>query len=207
MKKKMKLSDIILPNKKINYFVITILVLGIISGSIFIVTLNKIDKNNTISQITNFITNINNNSINNVQALKNSIIINNIFILLIWILGLTIIGILINIFLTYLKGFITGFSISSIILTYKYKGILMALLYIFPSVLFNLVVILTLTIYSIMFSSNLLKIILSKRNNPRLMLKKYTIILLICIFISLISSLFEVYVFPYLLKQIISLYI
>ena len=207
MKKKMKLSEIILPNKKINYFVITILLLGVISGSIFLIALNKIDKNNTISQIKNFISNINSNSINNVQALKNSLIINNTFTIIIWILGLTIIGILFNVLLTYIKGFITGFSISSIILTYKYKGLLMALLYIFPSVIFNLIVVTTLAIYSIMFSHNLLKIIISKKNNSRLMLKKYIVILLLCILLSFISSLFEVYIFPYLLKMIISLYI
>ena len=204
--KKTKLSSIILPNKKINIFVITILLFGVISGSIFLVTLNNIDKNNTISQIQNFISNINNGSINNVQALRNSLIINYTFVVLIWILGLTIIGVLINIFLTYIKGFITGFSISSIILTYKYKGILAALLYIFPSVVLNIIVISILTIYSIMFTSNLLKVIISKKNS-KLMLKKYIVILILSIIISFISSILEVYLFPYLLKMIISLYI
>ena len=63
MKKEMKLSDIILPNKKINYFVITILLLGVISGSIFLVTLNNTDKANTIQKIESFMQSINNNSI------------------------------------------------------------------------------------------------------------------------------------------------
>lgn len=207
MKKKMKLSEIILPNKKINYFVITILLLGVISGSIFLVTLNSIDKNNTISQIKNFIVNVNSNNIESVQALKNSLIINYTFVVLIWILGLTIIGVLFNIFLTYIKGFITGFSISSIILTYKYKGILMALLYIFPSIIINLIGVSILTIYSIMFSHNLLKLVTSKKKTKKLMLKKYLIILLLCIVLSLISSLFEVYVYPYLLKLIINIYL
>ena len=207
MKKEMKLSDIILPNKKINYFVTTILLLGVISGSIFLVTLNNTDKANTILKIESFMQSINNNSINDVQALKNSLIINYTFVILIWILGLTIIGVLFNIFLTYIKGFITGFSISSIILTYKYKGIPASLLYIFPSTIINLIVIITLTIYSIMFSHNLLKIITSKKNNNRIILKKYIVILLLCIILSFISSLLEVYLFPKILKIIISLYI
>ena len=132
MNKKTKLIEIILPNKKINYFVITTLLLGVISGSIFLVTLNKVDKTNTITQIEIFISNINKGNINSVQALKNSLTINYIFIILIFILGLTIIGILFNIFLIYIKGFITGFSLSTILLTYKYKGILAAILYLFP---------------------------------------------------------------------------
>ena len=161
-KKKTKLSDIIIPNKKINYFVTTILIFGLISGSIFLLKLNEPDKKNTIIQIQSFIKNLNNNSINNGLALKNSLIINYTFIFLIWGLGLSIIGIIINIFLTYIKGFITGFTISSIFLTYKYKGLPMAILYIFPSQLLNIIIVCVLTIYSIMFSLNLLEIIIKK---------------------------------------------
>ncbi len=207
MKKKTKLSELIFPNKKINYFVITILLLGVISGSIFLVVLNKTDKTNIVLKIISFMENINKGNINSGQAFKNSLIINYTFIILIWMLGLSIIGIIINIFLTYIKGFITGFSISSILLSYKYKGILASILYIFPSGILNIIVVASLTIYSIMFSHNLLKIIISKKNNNRLILKKYIIILIICIILSFISSILEVYLFPYLLKIIISLYI
>lgn len=207
-KKKTKLSNIILPSKKINYFVITVLIFGIISGSIFLIALNETDKNSAILQIETFINNINNNKINNGLALKNSLIINYIFVGLIWGLGLSIIGIIFNIFLTYIKGFIIGFSISSIFLTYKYKGILMSLLYIFPHQIINIIVVCTLTIYSIMFAKNLLGIIVTKKvKKNENMLKKYTIILIFSIIASFISSLLETYLFPNILKVIISLYI
>ena len=74
-KKKTKILDIILPSKKINYFIITILVLGVISGSIFLVMLSETDKTTTINQIKTFFDNVSNNSINNGLALKNSLII------------------------------------------------------------------------------------------------------------------------------------
>ena len=205
--KEIKLSNVILPNKKINFFVITTLVLGVISGSIFLITLNSTDKAKTILQIQTFFNNIHTNSINNGQALKNSLIINYTFVIVIWILGLTIIGVLFNIFLTYIKGFIIGFSISSIITTYKSKGVIAALLYIFPSQVFNVIIIAILTIYSIMFSINLLKVVTSKKNNNKLMLKKYSVILVCSIILSFISSLLEVYMFPKLLKLIISIYV
>ena len=206
-KKKTKLSNIILPSKKINYFVITILLFGIISGSIFLIVLNDTDKSNAILQIETFISNIDGNKIDNGLALKNSLIINYIFVGLIWGLGLSIIGVIFNIFLTYIKGFIIGFSISSIFLTYKYKGILMGLLYIFPHQIINIIVVCILTIYSIMFSHNLLTIIVSKSvKKNRLMLKKYVIILVFSVIASFISSILEIYMFPNLLKVIISLY-
>lgn len=205
---KTKLINIILPNKKINLFILTILILGIISGTIFLMLASVTDKTTVITQIKNFFTNISNNSIDNGLALKNSLIINYLFIGGIWILGLSTIGVIINIFLTYIKGFLVGFSISSIFLTFGYKGILASILYTFPSQILNIIVVSTLSIYSIMFAKNLFKIILSKNNtNNRLMFKKYTVILMLCIIISFISSLLEIYLFPNLLKLVIKYYI
>lgn len=207
-KKKMKLSDIILPSKKINFFVVTVLILGIISGSIFLITLNSTDKSSAVLQIQTFFSNISNGSINNGQAIKNSLIINYIFVLVIWGLGLSIIGIIFNIFLNYIKGFIVGFSISSIILTYGYKGILAAILYVFPVQIFNVMVVMVLTIYSIMFARNLLSIIVSKKNiHKKVMFKRYVVILIFSVIISFISSVLEIYLFPSLLKIIIGLYV
>jgi len=203
-----KLRDLILPNKKINFFIITILILGIISGSIFLMISNETDKTSVITQIQTFFKNISENSIDNGLALKNSLIINYLFVGIIWILGLSMIGVIANIFLTYIKGFIIGFSIASIFLTYGYKGILATILYTFPTQIINIIVISILSIYSLMFAKNLLQIITSKKNtNNRLMLKKYTIILMICIILSFISSLLEVYVFPNILKLVIKYYI
>lgn len=207
-KNKTKLMDLILPNKKINLFIISIIVLGIISGSIFLMLASTTDKTAVITQIKTFMTNINNNSIDNGLALRNSLIINYLFVGLIWILGLSIIGVLVNIFLTFIKGFLVGFSISSLFLTYGYKGFLASLLYTFPTQIINIFVVSILSIYSIMFSKNLLQIISSKTNtNNRLMLKKYIVILIISIILSFISSLLEVYLFPNILKLVVKYYL
>ncbi len=206
--KKTKLSDIILPSKKINYFVVTILLFGVISGSIFLVILDSGDKSGTVLQIQTFISNLSNNKVDGGLALRSSLIINYVFVGLIWGLGLSIIGIIFNIFLTYIKGFVVGFSVASIFATYNYKGILMALLYLFPHQILNVIVVCVLTIYSIMFSLNLLEIIVTKKVKKNYnMLKRYVVILLFSIIISFISSLLEVYLFPNLLKIIIDLYV
>ena len=200
--KKTKLSDIILPSKKINYFVVTILLFGVISGSIFLVILDSEDKSGTVLQIQTFISNLSNNKVDGGLALRSSLIINYIFVGLIWGLGLSIIGIIFNIFLTYIKGFVVGFSVASIFVTYNYKGILMALLYLFPHQILNVIVVCVLTIYSIMFSLNLLEIIVTKKVKKNYnMLKRYVVILLFSIIISFISSLLEVYLFPNLLNS------
>ena len=103
---------IILPNKKINFFVMFIILLGIISGTIFLLTLSETDNELVINQITNFLVNINNNNINNFTAFKNCIVENLIFVVVMWALGLSVIGIIFNIFVLYLKGFMLGFTLS-----------------------------------------------------------------------------------------------
>lgn len=206
-KNKTKLMNLILPNKKVNLFIISIIILGVISGSIFLMLTSTADKNAVIEQIKTFMTNTNNNSINIGLAFKNSLIINYVFIILIWTLGLSIIGVLVNIFLTFIKGFLVGFSISSLFLTYSYKGLFIALIYTFPIQIINIFVVSLLSIYSIMFSKNLLEIITSRKNNNRLMLKKYIVILSISVILSFISSLLEVYLFPNILRLVSIYYI
>lgn len=210
MKNKLNhIKDILFPCHKINFFVITILFLGVISGAIF---LNIIDINNqklVIDKINLFINNINTNNINTLLAFKNSMIINLSYIIIIWILGMTIIGIPFNIFLLYLKSFIFGFSISSFILTLSYKGIIISFLYTIFGQLLNIFTILTLSIYSIMFTKNLLKQIIKNKqaNTISKFFKNYILILTFLVIISIISAISEVFIFPTLIKLIIKLFI
>lgn len=209
MNKKMnKVLSVILPSKKINLFVLLILILGIISGSIFLVVLSETDKNSVVNQITTFFNNINNNSINNFTAFKNSIIENMLFIIIVWLLGMSIIGIFINVFLVYLKGFIMGFSISSFILSFKAKGVLASLIYVFPTSIINILIIVILGSYSIMFTSALFKQILSRSNTNLLkMFKKYSLILIIVVILALFSSISESYLIPTFFKLLIKVFI
>ena len=207
MKKRDKLRDLVLPNKKINFFISTIMVLGVISGSIFLMMLNKEDKASVVLQINTFFKNISLDKVDSGLAFKNSLIINYLFVISIWVLGLSMIGVFVNIFLTYVKGFLVGFSISAIFLAFGYKGIPASLLYVFFSQIFNMIVVMVLAIYSIMFSYNLLRIIVSKKGSHSLMLKKYLVIFMLMVMGSFFSSVLESYVFPRFLKFIIGIYV
>ncbi len=207
-----KLSNglaIILPNKKTNLFVMFVIILGIISGSIFLMVINENDKSTVINQITTFMKNINDNNINNFNALKSAIIENLIFIILVWILGMSIIGVIFNIFFIYMKGFMIGFSISSFILTYKYKGIIASIIYAFPTSVINIIVALILGSYSIIFTINLWKVIFMKDKNYNTgrFFKKYLLILGITTILVMLSSVTESYLVPSIFKVIIKLFI
>lgn len=204
-----RIKNIIFPSKKINFIVLTILFLGVVSGAIFANVIDLNDKKLVLDKIQLFITNIDNQTINSIQAFKNSIITNLSYSLIIWILGMTIIGVIINIFILYLKGFIFGFSLSAFILTYSYKGIILSILYTIFGQLLNLLVLIILTIYSIMFTTNLLKQIIKTKQNLNLpkYFKNYSLIFLITIIISFISSISEAFLFPTLINLIIKLFI
>ena len=200
---------LILPNKKVNLFVIFIVILGIISGSLFLMVLNENDKSEVINEISTFMTNINTNNINNLNSFKNSLIEGMILIILSWILGMSIIGVIFNIFFIYMKSFTIGFSISSFILVYKYKGILSSLVYTIPSQLINILIILILGVYTLLFSKYLFKMIFLKDKTVNLgkFFKKYVLVFGICIILCVISALCEAYLLPSLLKVIIKLFI
>ena len=114
-----KLRNIIKINKKTLLFFTILLIIGIITGSIFMAILNETDKKLVIDYFNNFISNIENNKLNFFEALKNGLFNNMLYILIIWLLGISVIGIPIVIIMFFIKSFTLGFSISSIIFNYK----------------------------------------------------------------------------------------
>lgn len=209
LKKYRSIKSILFPSKKLNIFILSIIILGIILGSIFSTIITQNDQNLVIEKIKLFITNISDNSLNTITSFKNSISINLIYIIIIWILGMTLIGIPINTFLLFIKNFILGFSLSSFILTYSYKGLILSSIYLIFGELLTIVILSILTAYSIIFSSKLLKHIF-KSNIPNEIpkyLKNYSLIFVISIILCLISSISESFLVPTLVKLIIKLYI
>ncbi len=200
---------LILPSKRINLFVIFVIVLGIISGAIFLVALKDTDKELVTNQITTFISNIDGNNINNFVAFKNALWENIIFILLIWFLGMSIIGVILNIFFIYFKSFTVGFTLSSLFLVYEAKGLLAGFIYLFPSCIINILVMLIIGVYSIILTIKLWKTVFMKDRSYSIskFLRKYVVILVISLILTVISAGLEGYLFPAILKLAIKLFI
>jgi len=201
-------SKIIFPNKKVNILVIMVLFLGVIMGSVFANIIGMNDRTLVIDKIKLFIDNINNNSINSLVVFKNSISINLIYIILIVLFSLAVLGIIFNLLLLFIKGFVFGFTIAGFILTYHYKGIILSLLYLLLGQLLNIFVIIIITIYGLMVSLKFLKIIFKSDNiGVRKILKNYLIIIGLVIIISVIASICEAFLLPAIVKLIIKLFI
>ncbi len=203
-----EISKLVLPNKKINYFTVSILILGFLCGCIFLILLNNDDKTSTINQVTSYFNRIKDGSFNSGLAFKNNLIINYLYIISIWVLGLSLIGLLFNIFIIYIKGFVVGFTISAMMLSFKIKGILSATLYLLFGQIFNILIILLVGIYSFSFSIQLIKILSSKKKVKNTgVVRKYLIILIGAIIFTLIATLLETFVLPNIIKIIIKLFV
>lgn len=192
----------IIKQKKLYRIIITLMIFGIISGILFIFFISKESKTKALVSIKNFFDLMNTSTgINYGKSLLNTLVNNIGYVLLIWLLGISIIGLPITIILAFMKSFIVGFSISSIISCYKAKGILGAFLYVFPHQIIILFIYLLLSFYSISFSIKLFKSLFLKQTiNFRVVMKKYIKILLISLIGIIIVSLYEVFISTYFIK-------
>lgn len=203
------IKSIIFPSKKINIFVISILFLGLISGSVFGNIISVNDKTLVIDKIKLFISNINSDSINGIEVFKNGISVNMLYLGIIWVMGMTFVGVVLNVVILFIKSFILGFSLASFIMVYSYKGLILSLIYLLFGQILNILVIVMVTIYGIMFSSKLNLIIFKNKqdNNILKFFRNYVFILIIAIIVSIISSISEAFLLPAIIKIIIKLFI
>lgn len=192
----------IIKQKKLYRIIITLMIFGIISGILFIFFISKESKTKALVSIKNFFDLMNTSTgVNYGKSLLNTLVNNIGYVLLIWLLGISIIGLPITIVLAFMKSFIVGFSISSIISCYKAKGILGAFLYVFPHQIIILFIYLLLSFYSISFSIKLFKSLFLKQTiNFRVVMQKYIKILLISLTGVIIVSLYEVFISTYFIK-------
>ena len=187
--------------KNIYLFLLLIFIIGVIFGSLFITIINDTDKNTVLNQITNFFNEMKSNKIDYLDIFKNSVISNLIYITFIWFLGISIIGIPIIIIMLFIKGFMIGFSIASIIANYKFLGILGSLSYIFPHIILSIIVILLISYHALKLSINLLKSVINKKNiNFNEIINRYSMIMLISVIGMIIISLTEAFINPYIIK-------
>lgn len=187
--------------KKKYLFLMVITLIGIISGILFIYFISKTDKSFVFNELESFLNNIKENNLNYSSSLLNSILSNFLYFLIFWILGISIIGIPIIIFLLFLKGFIFGFSISSMISKFGIKGIFLSFGYHFPHNFIMLILYILISFYAISFSIRLFRILFLKENiNLAPYFKRYNKVLVICILCSIICSLLEIFLAPVLMN-------
>jgi len=196
-----KFKSYLIINKKMMLFLFIIVLIGIITGSLFTIFLNVDDKTLIKNSLDLFFNNCINDKLNYFDAFKNSLFSNYFYTIIIWLLGISLIGAVFAVPIAYFKSFILGFTISSIITNYGLKGVIIAILYIFPHLIFNLLIIMFITHYSVILSFKIFKSFFNKGViDFKFIFKKYFIILIICLLILMLTSLYEGFVIPLIFK-------
>ena len=143
-------------SKKMYVFMLVILIIGIITGIVFVIMLDEATKEILFLNINEFLQNFSNTNIN--SGLMHLVILSILLILSIFLVGGPLL-----IFYMFYNGFSIGFVVSSITYIFGIKGMLYGSIYILISRLVYIIVL-------IIFNVNLFKII--KCNIDSLVYKK-----------------------------------
>lgn len=188
-------------NRKMFIFLFGVMLLGVVFGSILPIFMSLSDKQLVSDYLSSFVSEVK-SGIDCLFLFRNGIMCDCFLSFVIWILGISIIGIPIVVFLFFLKCFIFGFSISSIIINYGFKGILFSFIYVFPHHVINLLVYCFLTCFSLNFSFKLLGFIFKKhdfniRNYFYRYFKLYIFLLVVLVLCVLYDAFINLYVFNF----------
>jgi stage II sporulation protein M len=187
--------------KKIYLVFISMILLSVIFGFFFYFIISDGNKKLVIGTQKDFFNNINAGSIKYLSSFFNSFFSNFLYLFLIFILGLSVVGFIFIIGIVLVKGFILGFSISSIVGTFGFKGIVLSFVYIFPHQILFLILLLLMSFYGCGFCYKLFKhLFLRSIINFRKISEKYFKVFLITLACSLLCSLYEVFVLPSLIS-------
>ncbi len=191
-------------DKKLIYINASIFLLGIIAGIVFLILTGNLDKLIIKNEITDFFEILQNGSESNLTRLLTSFKYNISYILLITVTSIVYIFSPLILFINFYKGLLIGFLISSVIMTFKLKGILYSILLIFPH---HILMPITIILYSsimLHFSIKLFKSTCKNENiNLLTFIKKIGILLITATILSLISSILEIYLCPLIIKLFI----
>ena len=188
-------------NKNLFVFLFVLVAIGIFSGALFSVILSNDDKKMVSDYLSTFLNNLSRNDFKLDVSFFNNTIFNLGFALIVWVLGISIVGVLFVLPFLFIKAFILGFSVGSILVNFKFKGIVLSLLYVVPHQVVNLFIYILISAYSIMISYRMIKCMKNKKSfDFKLFMNKYTFILLFCLIILFITSLYESFILPFILK-------
>lgn len=206
MKKIMtKVKNKVKLDKELSLFLIILLIIGIISGSIFASILNNSDKILVNEHLNSFLTSIEQNNLDYLATFKNNLSQELLNTIMIWLLGISVIGLPIIIIMYFSSSFILGFTIGCIISTFKFKGCLFALIYAFPSEIISILVLMILVMYSMSFSFKMIYSVFKKKTiDFKIMINKYLIVLMICLITNFVTSAYNSYLLPSILKSLIT---
>jgi len=177
------------------YTIVSILfVIGIVISVIFINNISGTQSSEISTYLNSFIGSLKQSQdINELNLLKDSIIKNSIRAILLWFMGSTVIGISIVYLIVIFRGFVLGYTISSVIV---FLGLGKGLLFIVSSLLLQTILlvpcILALAVSGMKLQNSIMKD--RRKENIKLEILRHTAFSLLILGLLIVCSLIEVYV-------------
>jgi len=182
-------------------FLSTVLITGIIIGSITVNLISDIQLQNIQSFISGFLANVNNISVDYSSIFYISISNNMKTAALLIILGISIVGIPFILGIILFRGFVLGFTVGFLIEQLGSKGLILSVLSILPQNLIILPCILSIGVTGLTFATTVIKNrIKNYQENYSQMLGGYMLLNILFSFLLVISGLIEGYISPIFIK-------
>jgi len=179
-----------------------VFILGIIAGAISIKIIGP-EKNSDIMLFLNYLFKaIENNRLDSISILKQSLIDNFKAVLIIWISGLIYLGVIVSPAVMLFRGFALGFSVGFFVYEYGLKGFLFSVLGIFPQNLITIPGIISIASVSMSYSLSSVKRrkIMIKNNRKFPHMVDYSLMTMAFSSLILIGSVIEAYIAPIFLR-------
>ena len=183
--------------------IIIIFIVGLLCGFIGFIFLNNDYKKELSDSFNNYILLIKNSKFNYLNSFIKCTTSNYKYSFLLCVFGISFIFIILIPLFIFFSGIIFSFSLFSIIYTFKLKGLLYALILLFPSILNNFIYIL-ISYYSINLGFKVFNAYKNNKNvNFKSFFRNYIFVFLILNICFIVTSLFETYISSNIIKFIV----
>lgn len=193
-------------NKNLFIFLLIIVIIGVTTGALFTAIISTSDKELVVSYLNDFFTNIKEGKLVYDNSLINALILTVGLAIAIWLLGVSVIGFVVVLVILFMKAFVLGFSVGSIIATFKLKGILMAFIYCFPHLVINILIFMLISAFALIMSFKIINSITSKKPlDFKHYMNRYFIVLVFSVIILFFTSLYEIYALPKVINFVMNI--
>lgn len=187
-------------------FSVALFLMGIIFGAIVVNSLPQESKTNLYTYLSRFFSEMAKGNVIDPPAMfRESFAHGFQYLGFIWLLGLSIIGLPLIFVLLFLKGVVVGFTVGFLVNQMGWHGFWMALASVFPQNILLVPAFIIISTAAVAFSLKMIRQLLMKtRKTPLLpQFGKYGALMFGVMGLLLVSSLFETYVSPILMKSLI----
>jgi stage II sporulation protein M len=184
-------------------FVIVIFILGISFGAIAVKTLDYTSRQSIFSYFNDFIKGYEEIEYSGKSLISESIKFNIINILIIWVFGISVILMPLITVLLFFKGFVLGFTVGFLVNEFGFKGIIIALVTVFPQNIIIIPVYLLATVTAVYFSLRLIKYYRGRERLRGEDLGTYTMEMAVFGIALLGGSIVETFISPFLFRVLL----